>query len=139
MASPEVLQAIPQRPPFLFVDDILKREDRTIETSYQVTGKEDFLGGHFPGNPIVPGVILQEALFQSGALLMAQQNQNGLGVVTKVKDARFKNLVRPGDRLQMEVTLLDNIGQAYYFAGKIKVQDKVVLKLEFTCAHIKEM
>ncbi|NCN95593.1 MAG: beta-hydroxyacyl-ACP dehydratase, partial [Bdellovibrionales bacterium] len=69
----EVLTLLPQKPPFLFVDKVVEFLDDKIMTSYQVTGQENFFLGHFPGNPIMPGVILQEACFQTGALLMQKR------------------------------------------------------------------
>ena len=139
LTTDEVWQNLPQKPPFLFVDKIVNRDQKTITTEYFVTGEEYFFRGHFPGNPIVPGVILQEALFQSGNLLMATLNgtdETGLGVVTRVENAKFRNLVRPGDRLQMEVSLDEQLDNAFYFSGKTKVNGKVVVVIKFTCAKI---
>ena len=136
--SVDVKDLIPQREPFLFVNKVVEKMDNKIITSYQVTGDEDFFKGHFPGNPIMPGVLLQESLFQTGACLMASGNTSGLGVVTKVSNARFKNMVRPGDELVMEVELTDQLDNAYYFKGKTKVNGKAVVSLEFTCAKVSE-
>ncbi|MFG1591470.1 3-hydroxyacyl-ACP dehydratase FabZ [Halobacteriovorax sp. CON-3] len=136
MSELNVKDLIPQREPFLFVDKIVEREGNKIVTSYQVTGDEDFFKGHFPGNPIMPGVLLQEALFQSGACLMAAGVDGGLGVVAKVSNAKFKNMVRPGDELVMEVELTEQISNAFYFKGKTKVAGKAVLSIEFTCAKV---
>ena len=137
-ALENVKSLIPQREPFLFVNSVIETTDKTITTNYKVTGDEDFFKGHFPGNPIVPGVILQEALFQTGACLMASGDTPGLGVVTKVTNARFKNLVKPGDELLMEVSLVDQLDNAYFFKGKTKVNGKTVVGIEFTCAKIAE-
>ena len=137
MAAQEILDTIPQRKPFLFVDKIIGRKEKAIATQYQVTGEEDFFKGHFPGNPIMPGVILQEALLQSGALLLGKGS--GLGVVTRVSDGKFKSLVRPGDLLEMEVELSDQLGDTYYMLGKSRVGAKVVVILRFSVTLLKDV
>lgn len=130
-----IKELIPQREPFLFVDKVVSRTGKGIETERLFREDEDFFRGHFPGNPIVPGVILQEALFQSGALLMANVSQGaGLGVVTRVSSAKFKQMVRPGDSFQMSVELVDQASNAYYFKGKGSVNGKLAVALEFACA-----
>jgi 3-hydroxyacyl-[acyl-carrier-protein] dehydratase len=133
---PDILDLIPQRPPFLFVDKVTVLEDHKISTTLRITGEEDFFKGHFPGNPIMPGVLLQEALFQSGAALMAGKSGGGLGVVTRVQNAKFKNIVRPGDTLEMEVELTDSLANASYMKGTTRVNGKVVLVIEFAVASI---
>ena len=133
---PDILDLIPQRPPFLFVDKVVDRTENSIKTTLKVTGQEDFFKGHFPGNPIMPGVLLQEALFQSGAALMAGRAGGGLGVVTRVQNAKFKNMVRPGDELHMEVELTESISNAHYMKGTTKVAGKTVLVIEFTVASV---
>ncbi|MCK5884196.1 MAG: beta-hydroxyacyl-ACP dehydratase [Bacteriovoracaceae bacterium] len=134
MASQEVLDAIPQRPPFLFLDEILERGENSIICKKNVTGNEDFFKGHFPGNPIMPGVLLQETCFQAGAALMSTIGSGGLGVVSKVEKAKFKGMVRPGDELMVFVSLAESLGNAYYFKGKITVLGKTVMAINFTCA-----
>jgi len=136
--SSEVLELIPQKPPFLFVDKVVERSANKILTSLFLSGEEDFFKGHFPGNPIMPGVLLQEACFQSGALLMAKMpgNSKGLGVVSKVTSAKFKNFVKPNDLLEMEVELVDQVSNAFYMKGKSRVNGKVVMAIEFSCALI---
>lgn len=133
---PDILDLIPQRPPFLFVDKVVDRTENSIKTTLKVTGQEDFFKGHFPGNPIMPGVLLQEALFQSGAALMAGRAGGGLGVVTRVQNAKFKNMVRPGDELEMEVQLTESISNAHYMKGTTKVAGKTVLVIEFAVASV---
>jgi 3-hydroxyacyl-[acyl-carrier-protein] dehydratase len=135
--SLDIKELIPQREPFLFVDKILECSEKIISTSLFLTGKEDFFRGHFPGNPIMPGVLLQEAIFQSGAALMAKnQSMPSLGVVTRVQNAKFKNMVKPGDTLIISVELLEQLANASYMKGNIKVNDKVVLSMEFAVASI---
>lgn len=129
---------IPQRHPFLFVDSIIEKDPTRIVTSYDVTGDEAFFQGHFPGNPVMPGVLLQEALFQSAALLMssASNNAQSFGVVTKVSNARFKEMVKPGSQLLMEVEKTEQLDNAFYFKGKTRVNQKLVAMVEFTCALV---
>ncbi len=136
MSFSAITDLIPQRPPFLFVDKIIARDENKIKTTLKLTGEEDFFKGHFPGNPIMPGVLLQEALFQTGAALMAGKAGGGLGVVTRVQNAKFKNMVRPGDELEMEVELTESISNAHYMKGTTKVAGKTVLVIEFAVASV---
>lgn len=129
----EILSKIPQRPPFLFVDKIIGQDAKSIHTQRYLTGDEDFFRGHFPGNPIMPGVLLQEAAFQTGALLLSSEGQKGVGLVTRVEDVKFRELVRPGDLLDIYVDHIDTLGPAYLFKAKIKVKEKTVASLSFTC------
>lgn len=133
---PAITDLIPQRAPFLFVDKIINRSEAKISTTLTLTGKEDFFKGHFPGNPIMPGVLLQEAIFQTGAALMASKVGGGLGVVTRVQNAKFKNMARPGDLLEMEVELVDSLANAYFMKGITKVAGKTILSIEFAVASV---
>lgn len=130
----EVLAAIPQRPPFLFVDKIISRDGNTITTQRTLREDEYFFQGHFPGNPIMPGVLLCEACFQTGAILMGAAHQPGLGVVTRIKDTKFKNFAKPGDILTITVKLDDKVDNAYYMNGTIRIDDKLILKIIFQAA-----
>ncbi len=132
----EILAAIPQRPPFLFVDRILNRDGKTITTQRTLRDDEYFFKGHFPGNPVMPGVLLCEACFQTGAILMGGGGRPGLGVVTRIKDTKFRKLAHPGDVLTISVTLDDEIENAFYMSGTIRVGEEVILKIVFQAALI---
>lgn len=138
----EILDRIPQREPFLYIEDIVDRTENTITTSKLITGKEDFFKGHFPGNPIMPGVLLCEATFQTGALLMSYIMEGGLGsktaVVSRIQSAKFKNMVIPGDKLEIKVELTEQIANAAYMKGRLLSNGKTALQIEFACTLVGE-
>jgi 3-hydroxyacyl-[acyl-carrier-protein] dehydratase len=138
--SDEVLQGLKQRPPFLFVDKIIKRSSDEIVCTKFISEQEDFFRGHFPGNPIMPGVLLQEAVFQTGSLLLSEQKMatNSVGVVTRVERAKFKNFVLPNSELVITVRLKEQLSNAYFMQGKVQVEQKTVLTIEFACAIVNQ-
>src|SRR3954469_4878878 len=108
--SQDVTELIPQRPPFLFVDDIVSETADSLTAKRAWRAEEDFYKGHYPGAPITPGVLLCEAVFQTGALYMARQAQaagakpgEGVPLMAKISDVRFRNPVYPGDVILIEV------------------------------------
>jgi len=132
------LSAIPHRPPFLLVDEIVEvSRDRIVTTRY-VDPDFDFFRGHYPNQPVMPGVLICESCFQSGALLMAHRvgafdAEDGIPVLTRIKDARFRSIVRPGDTLRIEVSLDEALDNAYYFTGRVTCEDLPVLRISFVC------
>ena len=101
---------IPHRPPFLFVDRILDLEPgRCIVAAKEIREDDLFLKGHFPGNPIMPGVLQIEALSQAGGILCHESKLfhegNNLPVLAAIKEARFRRLVRPGECLELHVEI----------------------------------
>ena len=105
-AVPAITDLIPQRPPFLFVDRLLELDPgQRAVAEYTVRGDEAFFAGHFPGNPVLPGVIMVEALAQTGAALAmsAPANEGKLVVFAGIDELRFRRIVTPGARLQMTV------------------------------------
>ena len=129
--SQDILDRIPQREPFLFVDEIIRHGEKFIETRFTLTGEEGFLKGHFPGNPIMPGVLLQEVCFQSGALYLSYEQEDRLAVISRVNQVKFRAFVRPGDCLEIYVEIENKLKEANYMKGKIKVGNKTVMSAEF--------
>jgi 3-hydroxyacyl-[acyl-carrier-protein] dehydratase len=106
--SAQLVGLLPHRPPFRFVDAVDAFEPgATIEARYRVTGEEAFLAGHFPGNPVFPGVIQLEALAQAGAIaVLADDRYAGrLPLFGGVEKVRWRRIVRPGDELVLSITL----------------------------------
>ena len=106
--SAALVALLPHRPPFRFVDSVdeLVTGERCV-ARYHVTGDEDFLAGHFPGNPVFPGVIQLEALAQTGAIavLSDQRFAGRLPLFGGVEEVRFRRMVTPGDELTLAVTM----------------------------------
>ena len=132
--SKDFLQYIPHRPPFLFVDRVLEESDNIIKTEKKIDPKEPFFEGHYPGSPIMPGVLIFESIFQSGAIMMGKRiaSEGRIPVLTRVNNIKLKHAVYPGDVMQVEVALKDLVSNAAYMAGKAEVKGKTAVTPEFT-------
>jgi len=137
-ASEVVNQRIPHRPPFLFVDDIISETDDQLTARLQARPEFDFFRGHYPGNPIMPGVIISESVFQAGALLLGRKAGGDLGnqvpVLSRIRDARFRSIVRPGDELTIEVRLKERMGKFFFMAGSVRADGRRVMTVDFCVA-----
>ncbi|EOD00727.1 3-hydroxyacyl-ACP dehydratase FabZ [Caldisalinibacter kiritimatiensis] len=109
LSNIEIQELIPHRYPFLLVDKIIELEPGKKAIGIKnVTINEPFFQGHFPGNPLMPGVLIVEAMAQVGAVavMTLEENKDKLAVFTGIDKVRFKKQVRPGDTLRMEVELI---------------------------------
>ena len=139
MAIEEIHQAIPHRPPFLFVDAIQELSEKRIKTTKNVRPEESFFKGHYPGNPIMPGVLICESILQSGAILMSKKmnpTDQSIPVVTKLQDVRFRKIVKPGDVLETEVEIIETYRGLYFLKGKTIVSGKTAVTAKFACTMI---
>lgn len=130
----EILKAIPHRPPFLFVDSIVELTDTKIKTTRKASADEEFFKGHYPGNPIMPGVLVCEAIFQSGAILLSRiigQDGEGVPVLARINNAKFKNMVKPGDTLEIEAEIAEKVSNVYFLKGRASVDGKTAVTVEF--------
>lgn len=133
----EIQGIIPHRYPFLFVDSIESLEPLKKAVGYKnVTMNEYFFQGHFPQEPVLPGVIIIEALAQVGAiaLLYDEKFRGKIAYFGGIKNARFREKVVPGDRLRLEVEIIKMKGPMGIGQALAKVGDKVVCQCELTFA-----
>lgn len=137
----DIKKYLPHRYPFLLVDRVLELEKERIVTLKNVTANEEFFNGHFPNQPIMPGVLQVEALAQSGCIMLLDGQvddvSDKLVVFSGIKNARFRRQVVPGDQLMMEVNLINFRRNFATMKGVAKVDDNVACELEASAAIIK--
>jgi 3-hydroxyacyl-[acyl-carrier-protein] dehydratase len=134
-ARAEIEALLPHRPPFLFVDRILERHERGLVAEWCVPMDADWFRGHYPGEPVLPGVLLCEHAFQCAALHVAERRSgapaSGIPILTRVREARFRRIVRPGETLATRVTLEEELGPALVFGARTSVGAAVAARLSF--------
>ncbi len=143
----ERIQALlPHRYPFLLVDRVVEFEPgKRILAWKNVTGNEPFFQGHFPGHPVMPGVLVLEALAQTGGLL-TQLSREAAGTpvsetmsyLVKIDAAKFSRMIVPGDRIELEVVLKRVIRNMAMYAGTARVDGETAACAEILCAEAKD-
>lgn len=144
VTSAEIERLLPHRYPFLLVDRVVALEKDTRVLAYKnVSYNEPFFTGHFPGRPVMPGVLVVEALAQAGGLLT--QLSRGPGAddgqtfyLVKVDNAKFSRMVVPGDRLELDVTLKRRIRNMAQYLGVARVDGEQVACAEILCAAARD-
>jgi len=141
MSQEEILKTIPHRPPFLFVDEVVEIAEEHAITRLTIKPDFEFFQGHYPGNPIMPGVLLCEAVFQSAAVFLvkkfalAGQGADELTrVLSRITDARFKSMVKPGDVVDIRVAIKETLGKFYFMKGVVTKDGKKCLTIDYALA-----
>ena len=134
-----IQERIPHRAPFLWLDRVLELSSEGIRAEKKVPADLDVFQGHYPDYPILPGVLLCEAVFQAGALLISEtlrgkKEIKGVPVLTRILKAKFKREAGPGDTLAIQAMLKEKVGPAWFMKGSVRVKGKVAVQVEFACA-----
>ena len=133
----QIEKLIPHRDPFLWLDEVTELSETRIVARKLIAEDLNLFKGHYPAFPVLPGVTQLEAAFQAGAVLIATQFPPAEGqvpVVTRVNNVQFRKMVTPGKTLEFEVELTEKLTNAYFLKGKVSVDGKVSVRLEFACA-----
>lgn len=140
MNREEIKKILPHREPMLLVDEAYLNEDGSATGFYKVRGDEFFLQGHFPGNPIVPGVIQCEMMAQS-ACIMFEEKMKGKGatpVYTGLDKVRFRGMIKPGDTIRIDTKLIRDAHPMYLLHGELTVDGKKCMSGDFSFAILEE-
>ncbi len=139
MNQDQIQAAIPHRPPMLLVDEVVEQDESRIVCRKTFRPDEFFFQGHYPGHPLVPGVILCESAMQAGAVLLAKfvQGTEGVPVATRLNNVKFKRMIRPADTIQIEVTLQERLADAFFLQAKVTCDGKLAVRFDFACTIAK--
>ena len=136
----DVKDYIPHREPFLFVDEIIEISDKHIKTRKFISPDEPLFKGHFPNYPLMPGVLICEAFFQSCAIFIEHITpgifEKYIPVIVRVNNVKFKRMVYPGSDIIIYGELVEKLSNAFYFKGKVMVDTQVVTTLESSCVLV---
>ena len=139
----EIYKTIPHREPFLFVDRIVEVTDAHVIAEREIREDEPHFAGHYPGNPLMPGVLLCESVFQTAAIYMVRKFESeGIDgasktpILARINAAKFKRMVRPGDFIRIEANYKEALGQFHFMSGKVSVDGKTALTVDFGLAMI---
>jgi 3-hydroxyacyl-[acyl-carrier-protein] dehydratase len=136
----EIQQRIPHREPFLWLDEIVSYDGTKLHARKTLSPDLDVFRGHYPHFPVFPGVLLCEAAMQAAAVLISTILPPGgeeIPVATRMNDVQFRQMVRPGDTLDIEVEITERLANAFFVRGKVSANGKVSVRLNFAVAGAK--
>lgn len=134
MDKEQIKAFIPHRDGMLLLDEASVRGENSAEGIYHVRGDEFFLQGHFPGNPVVPGVMLCEMMAQTCGVILARDSQRVTPYFAGIRDVKFKHTVRPGDTIRFVCEITRSMGHIYLAHGKGTVDGTVCVQGDFSFA-----
>jgi len=137
--SAEWREMIPNRDPWLWIDDVVEMTDSTINAQKFLAPELPIFKGHYPDFPLLPGVVLCEACLEASAILIANLGvsiDGRIPVATGMNNVRFRKMVRPGDRLDIEVKLSDRVQDAFFLRGTVRVDGRVCASLDFVTTAV---
>lgn len=141
MSIEQIQSLIPHRHPMLLIDEIISLTSDNIVCQKTFHADEFFFQGHYPDQPIVPGIILCESAMQAGACLLstkiAEDMTEGMAgkvpVATRLNNVKFKHMVKPDDTIELTITLTDRVSTAFFLAAKVMVDGKLATRFDFAC------
>ncbi|HET6325846.1 MAG TPA: 3-hydroxyacyl-ACP dehydratase FabZ family protein [Planctomycetaceae bacterium] len=136
MNREEIERLIPHRPPFLWLDEVVEITPTNVYARKYLDPTLDVFSGHYPGFPVLPGVLLCEAALQAGALLIATlepDHGDRVPVVGRLNNVKFRRMVRPGETLDIRIELTEKIASAWFLRGRTEVDGQTSCTLEFAC------
>ena len=134
-----VMKILPHRDPMLFIDTVLSADDTTLHAQTRVNPDWPVFRGHFPEFPIMPGVLLVEAIAQGGALILGLKGgvpEGAFIAFTGVEQAKFRQAVKPNDMMDVHVELTRERRGFYKFEGRIEVESKLAAEVKFAAAQM---
>ncbi len=138
MSREAIESLIPHRAPMLLLDEIVQADSQGITCRKTFHADEFFLQGHYPDFPLVPGVMLCECAMQAGGVLVARSVGRGAGVpvATRMNNVRFRHMVHPGEVVDIHVTLVERLANAFFMKAKVECGGKTAVQFEFACALV---
>lgn len=138
----DIHAAIPHREPFLLLDEIIEISAESVRAAYTLRGDDPLWAlvyqGHYPGNPLTPGVLLCEMVFQAAAVMVrelaAGEELPGVPMVTRIQNVKFRNVVPPGSRVEIRASLAERLSNAFFMKGGVWLDGKAAMQAEFAVA-----